>query len=62
MCVSVCLPREVLTTSIFLPNATRLEGRPADATRLARLLLWIYVLSCVPLSVNLTLFLQKFGL
>lgn len=40
----------------------RLEGRPADGTRLARLLLKIYVLSCVPLSILLTLYLQKFGL
>lgn len=39
-----------------------LEGRAADGTRLARLLLWIYVLSCVPLSINLSLFLQRFGL
>lgn len=40
----------------------QLSGRQADATRLARMLLYIYSLSCIPISILLTLFLQKFSL
>jgi hypothetical protein len=68
-----CKPQSTISPSFRTPNQPtlfttthlkplRLEGRAADGTRLARLLLWIYVLSCVPLSINLTLFLQRFGL
>lgn len=52
-----CMPSAQNTVIIH-----SLEGRAADGTRLARLLLWIYVLSCVPLSILLTLYLQRFGL
>jgi predicted permease len=40
----------------------QLSGRQADATRLARMLLYIYSLSCIPISILLTLFLQNFSL
>lgn len=40
----------------------QLSGRTADATKLARMLLFIYSLSCIPISILLTLFLQKFSL
>lgn len=52
-----CMPSAQNTVIIH-----SLEGRAADGTRLARLLLWIYVLSVVPLSLLLTMFLQRFGL
>lgn len=35
-----------------------LEGRSEAGTRLARILLWIYVLSALPISILLSFFLQ----
>jgi hypothetical protein len=37
-----------------------LEGRPEAATHLARSLVWVYVSSCLPISILLSVFLSKF--
>jgi hypothetical protein len=51
----------LLRCGCFVQNTViihSLEGRSEAGTRLARILLWIYVLSALPISILLSFFLQ----
>jgi len=54
----------VLFLEACMPSAQNLviihslNGRAEAATRLARVLLFVYILSCIPLTLALTLFMQ----